>query len=567
MRSATEETCWFIYILKKYKHIPGDLFGSWFSLLQPGQNQAWVLFLFVLSFSSTLWGGPVLPDSLGIPLDQICWVAPWGQNATAIQGDSSHPWADPWTAAREAPTKSWVVVLPGHWTFGLAGFGAQYEITSGEQANLLHQRNDLSFYFFRDCKLEKIGPFVGGEKPTALFNAQQPGKYRIYGDGTFWWNTEEYRHSICQVDHPEAKLFFQAEELRYGTYGFALYRFQTVRILVQRIRRINYSVSTISLRHRGLQSGCLLDARIVDYYNAPGDSDYSGLFSTRCCGPEVQFENSTIRVRIDRIRKWDPLGSTHAALGGDYGYIMGLVHDARFICSQISLSIGHAEYRQISPGKMQPAIWTRLLPPAYINQAAIQIGSAVLEHSEVHVTVDTLISDFPALSVNFQTADNGTDAPGKIQVNGWFQTLQQVVILEGGRTDANKQIFLSGQASSLWGPWIGDRRDSSSLAAIHFVDWQVRLPQNQVGILAQTPYAKVACGGTPATGDYWFVPPEWSGPEDLRFLFPQKLPMGIGRPPTPPTKRSALFYDHANHKWFLAQPSPEAGVLQWKEID
>ncbi|MEM1220825.1 MAG: hypothetical protein AAGH79_18035, partial [Bacteroidota bacterium] len=254
-----------------------------------------------------------LPDSLNIPSERIYWVSPNGDNSVARMGDSTRAWADPWTAVARAPDSSWIVVLPGHWTFGLPGFGAQYEITAATQANLL-KRSDLRFYFHAGAFIEKIGPFAGGNQPTGLFAPLQAGHFEVHGSGTFWWDTEVYRHSICHIDHPEASLYFSAYEIRYGTYGCALYQFDTVRLQINRVRRINCSVSTISLRHRGKQSNCYLEAHIKDYDNSPGDSDYSGIFSTRCCGSEVQFEESAFKIRIDHLLKKDPLGSTHAAL-------------------------------------------------------------------------------------------------------------------------------------------------------------------------------------------------------------------------------------------------------------
>ena len=511
-----------------------------------------------------------LPDSLHIRSERICWVSPNGDNTSARMGDSTRAWADPWTAVAHAPDSSWIVVLPGHWTFGLAGFGAQYEITAAAQANLL-KRPDLRFYFHAEAFIEKIGPFTGGDQPTGLFAPRHAGHFEVHGSGTFWWDTEVYRHSICYLDHPEASLRFSAHEIRYGTYGFALYRFDTVRLQINQVRRVNYSVSTISLRHRGSQSHCYLEAHIKDYDNTPGDSDYSGIFSTRCCGPEVQFEESEFRIRIDRILKKDPLGSTHAALGGDYGYLLGLVHDSRFRCSKIHFSIGTAIYQQLNTDSLFNTVWTTSLPPTYTTQAAFQVGSAVLENSEMHLQVDTLISDFPALVVNFQTPDSRGQALGLIQVKGFFQTLQQGLILEGGNTDSLKQITFSGQLVSRFGPWLGDRRTEDAKARINFYDWTVQEGDQNRQVLGHSPWIQLGESrlevAMPDQGLYWFIPPEWQAEKRLLCVVPQALTNylqeGLGAPLFAAPKANYWYIDWLQEEWYRSVYHPLEASFRW----
>jgi hypothetical protein len=403
----------------------------------------------------------------------ILWVSEDGDNATAVKGDMHLPYADPWTAQDNWTDGDLIYVVSGTYDFGPTGSGATYEFADIDEANLFDGVNDgevITYYFAANTSVVKTTPFDFSLATTkALFYADTSATYRVYGHGIFEVDATNANTSVVQVDDPDAVLEFHADEIRARTFGFAIYQFDDVFIDVERVRQARVGdVALISFRERSNQTGKKFTARVDDYNNFPGNSHFSGIISTRCCGTDIEFTDSDFSFQFGNITKYDPLGVTGGAAGSDVGYVFGLVHDSQLHNSTWSVSANNVRYYDLGTGVAQSNDSTSVLSGSYISQPAICVGASGLDNSTVSYDIGLMVSDFPCIGVNWQASGTSQSTEGRIYITGDFVSTNTYAIIydqqAGVGTDSTKTITYTGNFSSLTHPVIGDRRGTTNRA-------------------------------------------------------------------------------------------------------
>ena len=99
----------------------------------------------------------------GTDLGNILFVSKNGNNGTAIKGDLTKPWADPWAAIGAAISGDLVYVFSGTWTVGVTGAGTDYEIPNLATPPNLHKQG-VTWYFDHGAKIEWAD--IGNDTPV-----------------------------------------------------------------------------------------------------------------------------------------------------------------------------------------------------------------------------------------------------------------------------------------------------------------------------------------------------------------------------------------------------------------
>lgn len=124
----------------------------------------------------------VINQYLTINTGNVLYVSKEGNNSTAIKGDISKPWADPWAAAAAMLADDVVHIFPGTWTIGDVGSGADFETNSVTGPNLIRAFNQ-KFHFEVGAKIEVIDTV----RVYELFTHTGPEAFtlEITGNGSF----------------------------------------------------------------------------------------------------------------------------------------------------------------------------------------------------------------------------------------------------------------------------------------------------------------------------------------------------------------------------------------------
>jgi hypothetical protein len=415
----------------------------------------------------------------------VLYVSKEGDNLTATKGDMHDPWADPWTAAAAMSNGDVMVIMPGTWTFGPSGSGADYIITNAEDANLFGSTlTNITIYAMPGVELQKIGAFTAHSTPgtpTGLFSATLAGNFRVFGHGVYKWETTNglgQLSSVLHVDNGGANVVFHAEEVRAGGWLIPLYEIGDIDIVLNKYRAGAVgSYGGISFRQPSLtQSNKSVCVHIKDYTNrnlTNGDSDFSGLISTRATSG-IGFQDSNFTFRIDKADKLGPLDQANANAGIDVGQIFGLVHNIVLTGCVINTTIGTILYEDSGLNGTQGGN-TDAYPGngagTYINKTAISIGAADLRDSLHHIKVGSCVSDFSCVNVNFQ---NGTTtAPSTVIIEGNFLSrTDYCVLLDDGSTGnaSLRKIIFKGSYKSKTLSAVGDRRNNNNWPKIKFMN-------------------------------------------------------------------------------------------------
>jgi hypothetical protein len=401
----------------------------------------------------------------------ILWVSEDGNNATAVIGDMHQPFADPWAALDSWTDGDLIYVLSGNYDFGPTSSGATYEFADMDEANLFDGVNDgesITYFFAPNTSVVKTTPFDFSLLTTqALFYADTSATYSVYGYGNFEVDATNANTSVVQVDDADANLYFQANEIKGRTFCFAIYEFDEVYLDINKVRQARVGdVAVISFRERANQTDKKFYARIRDYNNFPGNSHFSGLVSTRCCGTDVEFTDSNFEFHFDNIVKYDPLTVSGGASGSDVGYVFGLVHDSQLHNSTWTVNANSVRYYDLGTGSTQSNDSTLVVSSSYINQPAIVVGNCGLDNSTVTYNIGSMVSDFPCIGVNWQANGTAQTTEGRVNITGNFLSTNTYTIIydtaAGAGTDSTKTITFRGSFESKTHPVIGDRRGVTS---------------------------------------------------------------------------------------------------------
>lgn len=412
----------------------------------------------------------------------VLWVSKEGDNSTGEKGNMHKPYADPFTAAADMDSGDVMIIMPGTYTVGRTGSGADYITDDVANINLFRSvTTGATVHAMPGVTLQRVGLAYTGGPEGGFFSITNSGNYYITGHGRYIWgisNGLNQTFAVMHVDSPTANVYFEADYLSYSMFGVRLWEIGPITNI--KIRHAQPAVSgtgaPIAFRERANQTGKSVYFQIDSYdnYNLPlGDSDFSGLVSFRVGGADVEFTDSSFDFKFGTVRKQDPLDLTNGATGGDFGFVFGMLHDTQFHNCSFNVEFDSIVYKDTGNGNTQggdSTAYPNTSDTVFQNQPVISVGEALLDNTSVNIHVKSCISDFPCIAVHGQTT--GTELnPGLVKVTGNFVSTESYCIvlddLSSG-TNANKRILFDGTFRSQTHSVIGDRREAGEDAQIIF---------------------------------------------------------------------------------------------------
>lgn len=420
----------------------------------------------------------LIEDLVATDYGNVLFVAKTGNNTTATKGDMHRPYADPWAARDAATDGDVIVVFPGEWTFGPDS--SDVTIAAGSMLDVdLFQgfTSEITYYFYPGAILTRNGSAFTTGTEFGLFMADAAATYRVLGHGQFNMDSSgglNYVGAVIVTGNSSANLTFEADYISYGLFGMRINQFDKLNIKVKHAQpgRVG-AAGVLSHRYQGNQTGKQLYFELESYDNynlTNGDSDFSGIISTRSGGVDVEFTDSVLYYKIGTARKKDPLDLTNAIAGIDTGMIAGTTHDSQYHNCSVVYEVGSVVYKNTGLGATQGGDTTAYPGSGgtFICQPAFNFGGAVLDNTKIYVKVGSCVSDFSCISINFQAAIGAGDR-GELIIDGNFtSTDSYCIVLDDGITDAAKRVHFSGNYRAINHAVIGDRRNSSGNAEITF---------------------------------------------------------------------------------------------------
>lgn len=412
----------------------------------------------------------------------VVWVSKQGNNATAEKGNMHKPYMDPFTAASGLSNGDVMIILPGTYTVGRTGSGADYITEDTAEINLFKNvTTGATVHAMPGVTLSRVGTAYVGGPEGGFFSITNAGDYHITGNGRYIWgvyNGLNQTFAVLHVDHAEANVYFEADYLSYSMFGIRLWEIgPTTSIKIRHAQpAVTGTGAPIAFRERANQSNKSIYFQIDSYDNynlTNGDSDFSGLVSFRVGGADVEFTDSTFDYKFGTVRKKDPLDLTNGATGGDFGFVFGMLHDTQFHNCSINVEFDSIVYKDTGLGATQGGDTTAYPDTSdtvFQNQPVISVGEALLDNTTVNIHVKSCVSDFPCIAVHGQTT--GTELnPGLVKVTGNFiSTNSYCIVLDdlSSGTNSNKRILFDGTFRSQTHSVIGDRREAGEDAQIIF---------------------------------------------------------------------------------------------------
>ena len=159
----------------------------------------------------------------------VLYVSVNGDNGTAVKGDPSLPWRDPWSAKDAAVSGDVVYVYPGTYSTGIVGSGADREDdgTNLEATSLM--KDGVTYYLESDAIIETTASI---HQP--IFYDATGQVTHVYGSGTLIANNANSR--IATLNHASTELVIEAAQIRDGVdgaawgYGFYLDNYKKVHV-------------------------------------------------------------------------------------------------------------------------------------------------------------------------------------------------------------------------------------------------------------------------------------------------------------------------------------------------